>query len=177
MRKSRSPQDWSRRSSSSGQPGRHHPVPFGGDIVHFQHQFHPGRRPPGGRFVRHHLADRADPHRAAPQRDVVVLVTAVVGELKAEHTLVEVNRGIEVRREDLKPQRHVHDGYGSPVVSYQWRGPFRNAELSALHAAAFSEPARPHDWQAQLTRHSLGWVCARYGAELAGGRADRGHRA
>ena len=59
-------------------------------------------------------------------------------------------------------------GYGSPVVSYEWRGPFRNAELSALHATGFGPPARPHDWQAQLHRHSLGWVCARDGSELAG---------
>ncbi len=58
--------------------------------------------------------------------------------------------------------------YGSPVVSYEWRGPFRNAELSALHAAGFGPSARPHDWQAQLHQHSLGWVCARDGARLAG---------
>jgi len=54
------------------------------------------------------------------------------------------------------------------VVSYEWRGPFRNAELSALHAAGFGQPAREHDWQAQAERHSLGWVCARDGAGLAG---------
>jgi GNAT superfamily N-acetyltransferase len=54
------------------------------------------------------------------------------------------------------------------VVSYEWRGPFRNAELSALHAAGFGSPARAHDWQAQLHRHSLGWVCARDDGGLAG---------
>ena len=54
------------------------------------------------------------------------------------------------------------------MVSYEWRGPFRNAELSALHAAGFGQPAREHDWQAQAERHSLGWVCARDGAGLAG---------
>jgi GNAT superfamily N-acetyltransferase len=54
------------------------------------------------------------------------------------------------------------------VVSYEWRGPFRNAELSALHAAGFGPPAQPYDWQAQLHRHSLGWVCAWDDAGLAG---------
>jgi GNAT superfamily N-acetyltransferase len=58
--------------------------------------------------------------------------------------------------------------YGSPVISYEWRGPFGNAELSALHAAGFGQPAREHDWQAQLHRHSLGWVCARDDGGLAG---------
>ena len=54
------------------------------------------------------------------------------------------------------------------MVSYEWRGPFRNAELSALHAAGFGLPARGHDWQAQVREHSLGWVCARDSAGLAG---------
>ncbi len=57
--------------------------------------------------------------------------------------------------------------YRNPVVSYEWRGPVGNDELSALHAAGFGQPAREHDWQAQL-RHSLGWVCARDDAGLAG---------
>ena len=59
-------------------------------------------------------------------------------------------------------------GYGSPVVSFEWRGRFGNAELSALHAAGFGQQAREHDWQTQLLRHSLGWVCARDGAGLGG---------
>ena len=54
-------------------PGRHHPVPFGGDVVHFQHQFHAGWRPPGGPCVRHRRQDRADLHRAAAQCDIVLL--------------------------------------------------------------------------------------------------------
>jgi ribosomal protein S18 acetylase RimI-like enzyme len=62
-----------------------------------------------------------------------------------------------------------HGGlYRSWVVSYEWCGPFRNDELSALHAAGFGDPVREHDWQAQLQRYSLGWVCARDGAGLAG---------
>ncbi len=54
------------------------------------------------------------------------------------------------------------------MISYEWRGPFRNDELGALHGAGFGQPAREHDWQAQVQRHSLGWVCARDGACLAG---------
>ena len=62
-----------------------------------------------------------------------------------------------------------HSGlYRSWVVSYEWRGPFGNDELGALHAAGFGDPVREHDWQAQLQRYSLGWVCARDGAGLAG---------
>jgi hypothetical protein len=57
-------------------------------------------------------------------------------------------------------------GYGSPVVSYEWCGPSRGAELSVLHAAGFGQPARERDWQAQVREHSLGWVCARDGAGL-----------
>jgi GNAT superfamily N-acetyltransferase len=55
------------------------------------------------------------------------------------------------------------------VVSYEWRGAFANAELNALHAAAFGHPVTDDDWLAQVGRHSLGWVCARAeGGDLAG---------
>jgi GNAT superfamily N-acetyltransferase len=54
------------------------------------------------------------------------------------------------------------------VISYQWRGPFTNAELEALHADGFGRDPGDWDWQAQVERHSLGWVCARHGSELAG---------
>jgi GNAT superfamily N-acetyltransferase len=56
----------------------------------------------------------------------------------------------------------------SPVISYQWRGDFTNAEVEALHAEGFGREPADYDWQAQVARHSLGWVCARRGAELAG---------
>jgi GNAT superfamily N-acetyltransferase len=64
------------------------------------------------------------------------------------------------------------------VIAYQWRGPFDGREVSALHAEAFGgqggsggagdRGAGPRDWQAQVERHSLGWVCARDGGDLAG---------
>ena len=64
------------------------------------------------------------------------------------------------------------------MIAYQWRGPFDSREVSALHAEAFGgqggsggagdRGAGPRDWQAQVERHSLGWVCARDGGDLAG---------
>jgi GNAT superfamily N-acetyltransferase len=56
----------------------------------------------------------------------------------------------------------------APVISYQWRGDFATAEVETLHADGFGRTPGEHDWKAQLERHSLGWVCARRGAALAG---------
>jgi hypothetical protein len=91
-------------------PGRQHPVPLGGDVVHFQHQLQAGWRPPGGTGVGQRVLDRADAHRAAAQLGVRRgLVAAVRGELEAEDALVEVDRDVDVVREDLATQRHVHN--------------------------------------------------------------------
>jgi GNAT superfamily N-acetyltransferase len=46
-------------------------------------------------------------------------------------------------------------------ISYEWRGPFRNDEVNRLHAEAFEHRLMADDWEGQLRRHSLGWVCAR----------------
>jgi GNAT superfamily N-acetyltransferase len=54
------------------------------------------------------------------------------------------------------------------VITYEWRGIFTNAEVSALHADGFGHQRLDDDWRAQVERHSLGWVCARDGAGLAG---------
>ena len=57
------------------------------------------------------------------------------------------------------------------TVSYAWRGAFENAEVSALHAEAFDHPifdGDGWDWQSQVERHSLGWVCARDEGSLVG---------
>lgn len=54
------------------------------------------------------------------------------------------------------------------MTSYEWRGRFTNDELNALHAEAFDHPLLDDDWWGQVNRHSLGWVCARHGGELAG---------
>ncbi|WP_242905158.1 GNAT family N-acetyltransferase [Actinomadura terrae] len=54
------------------------------------------------------------------------------------------------------------------TIMYEWRGGFENASLNALHAEGFDHPVLDIDWRAQLHRHSLGWVCARDGADLVG---------
>jgi Acetyltransferase (GNAT) family len=54
------------------------------------------------------------------------------------------------------------------VVDYSWRGSFTNAELNALHAEGFGHRLLDVDWQGQVSRHSLGWVCAREDRQLVG---------
>ena len=53
-------------------------------------------------------------------------------------------------------------------IAYEWRGNFDNREVNALHAEAFGHPILQDDWNAQLQRHSLGWVSAREGDQLVG---------
>lgn len=53
-------------------------------------------------------------------------------------------------------------------VHFAWRGAVTNVELNALHAEAFAHPVLADDWEGQMERHSLGWVCARDGADLVG---------
>jgi predicted N-acetyltransferase YhbS len=52
--------------------------------------------------------------------------------------------------------------------SYEWRGDFDNDAINALHAEAFGHRVLIDDWQAQVHRHSLGWVCARDADRLVG---------
>ena len=57
------------------------------------------------------------------------------------------------------------------TFTYQWRGDFSSAEANALHAECFGHAVLGDDewdWRGQVERHSLGWVCARDGAELVG---------
>jgi GNAT superfamily N-acetyltransferase len=54
------------------------------------------------------------------------------------------------------------------VITYEWRGPFTSSEVSALHASAFGQRYTARNWRDQVERHSLGWVCARNGDDLAG---------
>jgi GNAT superfamily N-acetyltransferase len=53
------------------------------------------------------------------------------------------------------------------MITYEWRGPFTSSEAGALHEEAFGGGGGA-DWRAQVGRHSLGWVCARDGGDLAG---------
>ncbi len=54
------------------------------------------------------------------------------------------------------------------MITYEWRGPFTSAEVSVLHAEAFGHQYAARNWRDQVERHSLGWVCARDGDDLAG---------
>ena len=45
---------------------------------------------------------------------------------------------------------------------------FDDAEVSALHAEGFAHEPSVDEWRAQVSRHSLGWVCARDGGSLVG---------
>ncbi len=53
-------------------------------------------------------------------------------------------------------------------VRYAWRGYFTNEALNALHAEAFDHEPFTDDWEKQVDRHSLGWVCAYEGETLVG---------
>ena len=53
-------------------------------------------------------------------------------------------------------------------ITYQWRGEFDDAELEALHAEGFGHSPMDFAWGAQLSRHSLGWGCARDDLGLVG---------
>jgi hypothetical protein len=54
------------------------------------------------------------------------------------------------------------------ALTCEWRGRFNNAEVNALHAEAFDHRLLDDDWNGQVRRHSLGWVCARNKDELVG---------
>jgi GNAT superfamily N-acetyltransferase len=57
------------------------------------------------------------------------------------------------------------------TITYEWRGDFTSAEANVLHAECFGHDVLPDaewDWRRQVEEHSLGWVCAREGAELVG---------
>ncbi|MER6945352.1 GNAT family N-acetyltransferase [Nonomuraea sp. NPDC000554] len=54
------------------------------------------------------------------------------------------------------------------TITYEWRGPFDNAAVNALHAEGFDHAPLDDDWWVQVNRHSLGWVCAKEGDELVG---------
>jgi GNAT superfamily N-acetyltransferase len=53
-------------------------------------------------------------------------------------------------------------------IRYEWRGDFTSAAVGALHAEGFGGGGGDCDWRGKVERHSLGWVCAWDGPELAG---------
>ena len=57
------------------------------------------------------------------------------------------------------------------TVTFAWRGSFTSREVNALHAEAFQTRVfddAEWDWAGLVHRHSLGWVVARDGTDLAG---------
>jgi GNAT superfamily N-acetyltransferase len=57
------------------------------------------------------------------------------------------------------------------VVTFAWRGAFTNAEIHALHAAAFETrlfDESEWNWVEQTRQYSLGWVVARDGERFVG---------
>jgi GNAT superfamily N-acetyltransferase len=57
------------------------------------------------------------------------------------------------------------------ATTYEWRGPFTNQEVNALHAEAFNTPLFSEaewNWVRLVRQHSLGWVVARQGQQLVG---------
>jgi GNAT superfamily N-acetyltransferase len=53
-------------------------------------------------------------------------------------------------------------------VTFVWRDPCTNTELEALHSDAFNHAPTDDDWNARLTRLSLGWITARDDDGLVG---------
>lgn len=53
-------------------------------------------------------------------------------------------------------------------IRYVWRGYFTNRALNTLHAEGFGHDRFDDDWEKQLDRHSLGWVCAYDDDDLVG---------
>lgn len=54
------------------------------------------------------------------------------------------------------------------MVTYAWRGDLADTEVERLHAEGFGHSVTDFGWWAQLTAHSLGWVCARDDGTLVG---------
>ena len=54
------------------------------------------------------------------------------------------------------------------MITYEWRGAFGNAALSAPHSEGFSHKVLVGDWWAMVNQHSLGWVCGWEGRNLVG---------
>jgi GNAT superfamily N-acetyltransferase len=53
-------------------------------------------------------------------------------------------------------------------IDYEWRAPFANAAVNALHAEGFDHAVLDLDWRRQVEQHSLGWVCASGAGRLVG---------
>ncbi len=54
------------------------------------------------------------------------------------------------------------------LITQEWRGAFRNDELTRLHIEGFGNDSDDPDWLGRVRRYSLGWVCSRMGGDLVG---------
>ena len=55
------------------------------------------------------------------------------------------------------------------MIEIAWRGIVTDAEIEALHGAAFGHAGTDDvPWNERMERHSLGWVIARLDGELVG---------
>jgi GNAT superfamily N-acetyltransferase len=64
--------------------------------------------------------------------------------------------------------RGRQDGRVHNDVELQVRGELTDAELNALHAAAFEHELAQTPWRQRLSDHSVAWVTARHDGRLVG---------
>jgi GNAT superfamily N-acetyltransferase len=62
------------------------------------------------------------------------------------------------REEDRRRRERAEEP--DPAYWFEWRGAFDNGSVNALHAEAFGHELLDEDWEGQVRKHSLGWVCA-----------------
>jgi GNAT superfamily N-acetyltransferase len=61
-----------------------------------------------------------------------------------------------------------HGNETTTTITYAWRGEFESADVETLHGEGFGHDPADYDWFGQVSRHSLGWVCAYREARLVG---------
>ena len=89
---------------------RHDLIAFSGDMVDLKHQFRSCGRQPCRTSARNCPLGCPDSHLAPLHRHIGARIIALIlGHAEAQHPRVEVNGSIQVRRKDLKPQRHLHE--------------------------------------------------------------------
>jgi GNAT superfamily N-acetyltransferase len=85
----------------------------------------------------------------------------------AGQSAMRLRKTVRVDREEYR--RRPESGVEPvPAYRFEWRGAFENVSLNALHAEAFGHGLLDYEWEEQVLRHSLGWVCAYEGGELVG---------
>ena len=92
-----------------GPSGRHDLVTLRPDVIDLKHQLHAGGRLPPSRCGRKRPLRGPDVNLAAPQRDIRILIAALVlRDTETQNPGIEVNDDIKIVRKNLTPQRHIH---------------------------------------------------------------------